>query len=64
MKIYFKGSKNMPNILCQICLDKCYTEFAKHYSSKEAIYKAHFTELEVHNKAKSTRIHLNPLLNF
>lgn len=55
----FKSSNNMPNPLRQSCLEKLYSAFINHYSSEEAIEKAHFTESEVHNKAKSTGIYRN-----
>jgi len=55
----FKNSNNMPNPLRQSCLEKLYTAFINHYSSEEAIDKAHTTEEEVHNKAKSSGIYKN-----
>ncbi|VVC43773.1 Ribonuclease H-like domain,Elongin A binding-protein 1,Exonuclease, RNase T/DNA polymerase III,RNA [Cinara cedri] len=55
----FKSSNNMPNPLRQSCLEKLYTAFINHYSSEEAIDKAYTTEEEVHNKAKSTGIYRN-----
>lgn len=55
----FKSSNNMPNPLRQSCLEKLFTAFNNHYSSKEAIDKAHITEEEVHNKAKSSGIYRN-----
>lgn len=55
----FKSSNNMPNPLRQSCLEKLYTAFINHYSSEEAIDKAHITEEEVHIKAKSSGIYRN-----
>jgi len=55
----FKTSNNMPNPLRQSCLEKLYTAFSNHYSSEEAIDKAHTTEEEVHSKAKSSGIYRN-----
>ncbi|XP_025204263.1 RNA exonuclease 1 homolog [Melanaphis sacchari] len=55
----FKTSNNMPNPLRQSCLEKLYTAFSNHYSSEEAINKAHTTEEEVHSKAKSSGIYRN-----
>jgi len=55
----FKTSNNMPNPLRQSCLEKLYTAFSNHYSTEEAIDKAHTTEEEVHNKAKSSGIYRN-----
>lgn len=55
----FKSSNNMPNPLRQSCLEKLFTAFMNHYSSEEAIDKAHMTEEEVHNKAKSSGIYRN-----
>jgi len=55
----FKNSNNMPNPLRQSCLEKLYTAFINHYSSEEAIDKAHKTEEEVHSKAKSSGIYKN-----
>lgn len=55
----FKNSNNMPNPLRQSCLEKLYTAFINHYSSEEAIDKAHKTEEEVHSKAKSSGIYRN-----
>lgn len=55
----FKSSNNMPNPLRQSCLEKLYTAFINHYLSEEAIAKALNTEEEVHNKAKSTGIYRN-----
>lgn len=58
----FKSSNNMPNSLRQSCLEKLYTAFINHYSSEEAIDKAHSTEEEVHSKAKSSGIYRNLLV--
>lgn len=55
----FKNSNNMSNPLRQSCLEKLYTAFINHYSSEEAIDKAHTTEEEVHSKAKSSGIYRN-----
>lgn len=55
----FKSSNNMPNSLRQSCLEKLYTAFNNHYSSEESIDKACTTEDEVHNKAKSSGIYRN-----
>ncbi|XP_025414055.1 RNA exonuclease 1 homolog [Sipha flava] len=55
----FKSSNNMPNPLRQSCLEKLFTAFMNHYSSEEAIDKAHTTEEEVHSKAKSSGIYKN-----
>lgn len=55
----FKSSNNMPNPLRQSCLEKLYTAFANHYSSEDAIDKAYTTEDEAHNKAKSSGIYRN-----
>lgn len=55
----FKSSNNMPNSLRQSCLEKLYTAFINHYSSEESIDKACTTEDEVHNKAKSSGIYRN-----
>lgn len=55
----FKSSNNMPNNLRQSCLEKLFAAFVNHYSSEEAVDKAHSTEDEVHNKAKSTGIYRN-----
>jgi len=55
----FKSSNNMPNLLRQSCLEKLYTAFINHYSSEEAIDKALTTEEEANNKAKSSGIYRN-----
>lgn len=55
----FKSSNNMPNPMRQSCLEKLYVAFVNHYSSEEAIEKAHTTEEEVHIKAKSSGIYRN-----
>lgn len=55
----FKNNNNMPNPLRQSCLEKLYAAFINHYSSEEAIDKAHTTEEEVHSKAKSSGIYKN-----
>ncbi|CAI6351956.1 unnamed protein product [Macrosiphum euphorbiae] len=55
----FKNGGNMPNPLRQSCLEKLYKAFINHYSSEEAIDKAHTTEEEVHSKAKSSGIYRN-----
>lgn len=55
----FKSSNNIPNNKRQNCLEKLYTAFINHYSSEEAIDKAHTTEEEVHIKAKSIAMYTN-----
>lgn len=55
----FKSSNNMPNPLRQNCLEKLYMALINHYSSEEAINKALVTEEEANNKAKSSGIYRN-----
>lgn len=55
----FKSSNNMPNPLRQSCLEKLYAAFINHYPLEEAINKALITEEEANNKAKSSGIYRN-----
>ncbi|XP_050431705.1 RNA exonuclease 1 homolog [Adelges cooleyi] len=55
----FKSSNNMPNPMRQSCLEKLYAAFVKYYTSEEAIKNAYTTEEEVHNKAKTSGIYRN-----